>query len=389
MADIYKIQLPGITVPFDLRDSRVDTLTGALTFLGVADGSGDTKFVDETSKSTGLIGANVKVGGANKTAMSGSVVVQGGLEYVFDGTKWRQLGDEGSYALKSELKGLAYKDSVSVSYDKANANTAETSITPAGSVTSTFTGTAATISASYKPEGSVTVTPTVALTSSTFKRVTGASLAATPAFTGTTATISVEGDTNVSVAPITYQPAGAVTVTPTISLTTATIQQITGVGTQAQHGADSYTPTAFAVNDTVLVITAGTFTSGTFTPNSLPTRASVTVATGAVASISATGSFTGTTATLTPSVTNGKVTATGSYTPEGSVSKPNITLTSTDQSYATGAVTSISATASFAGTTATIEADYTPAGEITSTFKGTAASHSHGIGTSKATVTGA
>lgn len=378
MADIYQIKLPSGSI-YNLRDSRVDTITGALTFLGVADTTGDTK-ISENSTTNPVI-----VGGVSKTALAGSVVVQGGLEFVFDGTKWHQLGDESSYELKSALGNFAYANSGTGTYKKSNANTGNATLTPSGTVEASFTGTQDTVSASYQPKGSVAVTPTITITGGTFKKVTAASLAATPAFTGTTATISVSGNSNVSVSNHSYTPEGTVTVTPSVTLNTTTIYQITGVGSAASHGADSYTPTAYTVNDGLLTITAGSFTSGTFNGGSAATRDPVTVGGTTVKSATATASFSGTAATISHSVTNGQATFTGSYTPEGTVSKPNITLTSSDQSY-TNTVSAISATASFTGTTATISHTYTPAGSITATFTGKAATHSHSVGTTDTTI---
>lgn len=203
---------------------------------------------------------------------------------------------------------------------KGSAQAVATSVKSA-SATASFAGTTATISVassakfvdaiegvSYTPAGDVTVTPTVTLTTTSFKNVTAAALSATPTFSGTTATISIG-----------YTPEGTVS-KPAITLTSSAVNYVTGVD-----------------------------------------------------SISATAAFTGTSATLSTT-----------YKPAGTVSKPSITLTSSSVTYATGTVSAATATAEFAGTTATIEASYKPEGDVTSTFHGTTATHSHTIGTSKA-----
>lgn len=245
------------------------------------------------------------------------------------------------------------------------------SITPAGNVTSSFTGTAsehghsfsgseATISAVYTPSGSVSST-----------------------FTGTAKT-SDEPSATTTVASSThthkYTPAGTVsqpTFTGVVATSeeasdTTTVYSITDTGTLPSH---SYTAPSLSASVTGRCLTL-TFSAGShsFNAGTLPTKSSgVSVSTGShTHSVTAKGTvskptFTGTEASTTfisGTTTVGSNTHTHSVTP-------------------TGTITNI-----FAGEEATISASYTPAGNITtasitpagsvsSTFKGTAVSHDH------------
>lgn len=68
-------------------DDSMGELSSALIFRGVAD--------QEPTGTTYI------QGGETKNAQTGDVVVYGSKEYAFDGTKWIQLGDESSFALKT------------------------------------------------------------------------------------------------------------------------------------------------------------------------------------------------------------------------------------------------------------------------------------------------
>ena len=117
---------------------------------------------------------------------AGDVVIEGVIEYVYDGTAWQELGDEGTWVPKTRtiagldlqdnitaaelktalsLKALAYADTASVTVNDYVTGLNGASYTPAGSVTATVdaTATAATLTkADYTPAGSVngTVVPT-------------------------------------------------------------------------------------------------------------------------------------------------------------------------------------------------------------------------------------
>lgn len=232
-----------------------------------------------------------------------------------------------------------------------------------GSVNSTFTGTPGTATASYKPAGSVTIskgTGTANYTPEgdiTINNYTPEGSVSQPTFTGTahkhTATFTGAEET----ASVDYTPAGSVskpniTVTPT----TTTVNSITNVGSLPSF-TNSY-------NSTTKTLTFG-WSAGT-----LPTKGSnTTVMTGASASLASTPTFTGTKATIEHTFTPSGTVALENTTATGTVSKPTFTGTAKAP---TGSFTGTGAElkGTFSGTQATINANYTPAGSIKSTFTG-------------------
>lgn len=72
-------------------DDAVAGVTGAMHFVGTS----TTAITDGGTQDPTIDGQPV----TEKTA--GDVVLYNGLEFVWDGSKWNQLGDEGSYALKT------------------------------------------------------------------------------------------------------------------------------------------------------------------------------------------------------------------------------------------------------------------------------------------------
>ena len=154
-------------------------------------------------------------------AAAGDMVVESdGKEWLYDGTEWREVGDEKIYALKTtEIAGLSLSSNITSSAlssamglgSLASKNSASGTLanyvtgitgadyTPAGSVTVTLdqTATAATVTTSdYTPAGSVTVTLNQ---------------------TATAASLTTSN----------YTPTGTVSVTPS----TATFYQVASVGT--------------------------------------------------------------------------------------------------------------------------------------------------------------
>ena len=317
--------------------------------------------------------------------------------------QWEKIG-----STAADFGTLAGKNSVAVSYTKANnatgassaENTGNASYQPAGTVSQpTFTGTAATITVSGTATGSVGIS--INATGAT-KNYTPAGSVSQPTFTGTAATIEVAGDVSgTAVGDHSYTPAGTVS-KPDITLTPTktTVYSITGVGSLPSHGADSHTNTGFSVANEILTITDGSFTSGTFSAGSLPTKGSaVNAYTGLTAALAATPTFTGTTATLTHSVTQGSFSGTTSYKPAGTVSKPTFTGTAATLTHSvtqgtfsgstsytpagtvskpTFSGTSAAISGSFTGTAFSASTTYTPAGTVSQpTFTGTTATHSH------------
>lgn len=334
---LSQITLPNGTV-YNLKDAKaradIADIQAAI--------SGGLKFIGETTTqlTDGATTNPITINGSSVTAHSGDIVVYGEKEFLFDGTKWIEMGD------LSLLGALAYKDSASGSY------------TPTGTVSQpTFTGSNSNVSVStadsesgnYQPKGTVSQ-PTFTGSSSSSSGVF------TPAGTVSVSASATENKTT-TVQPAaegaaTYTPAGSVSA-PTISVSSAggttTVNSITDVGTLP-----SFSATVSNEN-----LTLG-FSAGT-----LPTKGSDTTVKTSDASYEASvPAFTGTGVRLVtgniavPSAysasfsgTEGNVSVSG--TPSGTVSQPTFTGTKTQIS---GTVTP-SGTVSqptFSGTTATI-----------------------------------
>ena len=140
---LSKIILPTGT-EYDIKDAqaRADiadiqaAIAGGLKFLGET----TTPLTDKATTNP------ITVNGDSVTAVAGNLVLYGNKEFLFDGTKWLEMGD------LSVLGALAFKSSASGSY------------TPAGTVSQpTFTGTASEVDVSatasengnYQPSGTV------------------------------------------------------------------------------------------------------------------------------------------------------------------------------------------------------------------------------------------
>lgn len=281
MADISKITLPtGSTYNLKDQQARNDiaaiqgAISGGVTFMGET----------TTALTDGSTATSIVVNSATITAVKGYLVVYNSKEFVFDGTKWVELGD------LSLIGDLGWKDSASATY------------TPAGTVSQpTFTGSSTTSTGKFTPDGNVTVT-----TNSTSNK---------------TATVAPANS-----GAATYTPEGTVAA-PTISVETAgsttTVNSITEVGTLPIL-------TTTVANET---LTIG-FDQGT-----LPTKgANQTVKTGDAAYQATAPTFTGTgvrlvtgniavpsTYTATFTGTEGDINVSG--TPSGTVSQPTFTGT--------------------------------------------------------------
>lgn len=115
-----------------------------------------------------------------------------------------------------------------------------------------------------------------------------------------------------SIASHSYTPAGSISVTPTVTVNTTTVNSITAVGTlpsftRGAFSAGTLPSLTMKVENEILSFTWSTGTlpshaADTFSAGTLPTKgANTTVATG-IKSATATGSFTGTAATLSHTV---------------------------------------------------------------------------------------
>lgn len=332
MADISKITLPtGST--YNLKDQQarndIAAIQGAI--------SGGVTFMGETSTALtdGSTATSIVVNSATITAVKGYLVVYNSKEFVFDGTKWIELGD------LSLIGDLGWKDSASATY------------TPAGTVSKpTFTGSSSTVtitatdntSGNYQPKGTVSQ-PTFTGSSSTFTGTMTPHGSIDLTTTNKTATVS-----KASSGTATYTPEGTVAA-PTISVQTAgsttTVNSITAVGTLP-------TLTTTVANET---LTIG-FDQGT-----LPTKGdNTTVKTGDATYQATAPAFTGTGARLvtgniavptSASFTGTEEDISISGTPSGTVSQPTFTGTKAQLSGTTTATGNISQP-TFTGTQATI-----------------------------------
>ena len=248
---------------------------------------------------------------------SGDVIIVGNKEYVCDGEKWVELGDEGIYALKSVkigtqslaadisldtlkadlgLGALAYKDSAEGTVAGQTISGVKATGTSAGSidVALTQTATAATLSkTAYTPAGDVTGNVTAAGPVSIAKSEDGTQISGTvsaPTVTVTPATDSIKKVTSVGSLPSkaadTFVANGDDTFT---------------AGSQATWTAsvdDNETLSFAFTTNTLPTFTQGakaSFIEGTFDAGTLPTlaEAGTTVVTGITSAEATAPVFTG------------------------------------------------------------------------------------------------
>ena len=331
----------------------LDTFGDVVTYnvaTAIADGSNDIVTADQVydyvGRQIGAIGTalnlrsesnhtQVPTSGENAVAAGDFVVESDGKEWLYDGTAWREVGDESAYVPKTytiagvnladsitkselqtalELGALAYKNSGSVKVTTIDSFNA-ISVADSGEydVVATSVSVPATYSAlDVTPAGSVSIEAGVAAAAS-YDKVSGVAISAAAPVAGT------------SVAN--YTPAGSVTVTDiTVTPSSASVATVTDAGTAYQlqagsmsQGADS--TSAFATEGVVVSIGADNRGSG--------------------------GADESETLIITNASTSNAVTASGTVTyvdPQLSGSLP----TFGSQSVVTG-ITSASASASFSG----------------------------------------
>lgn len=107
MADISKITLPtGNTYNLKDQQARDDiaaiqaAIAGGVTFMGET----------STALTDGSTTKSIVINSATITAVKGYLVVYNSKEFVFDGSKWIEMGD------LSLIGDLGWKDSASASY---------------------------------------------------------------------------------------------------------------------------------------------------------------------------------------------------------------------------------------------------------------------------------
>lgn len=337
MADISKITLPtGSTYNIKDQQARNDiaaiqgAIAGGVTFMGET-----TTALTDGSTTTSII-----INSATVTAVKGYLVVYNSKEFVFDGSKWIEMGD------LSLIGDLGWKDSASASYK------------PAGTVSKpTFTGSSSNVTitaadnsnGNYQPKGTVskpTFTGSVTTSSGKFTPSGNVQVTTNATINRTTEVMSTNSGA------ITYVPAGTITapeITKNTSGSTTTINSITSIGTLPSFGA--------TVSNEVLTLS---FDKGT-----LPSKsADITVKTGDATYEATTPSFTGTGVrlitgniavpnTFTAIFTGTEDDVTVSGTPSGTVSQPTFTGTKAQLSGTTTASGSVSQP-TFTGTQATI-----------------------------------
>lgn len=328
MADISKITLPtGNTYNLKDQQARDDiaaiqaAIAGGVTFMGET----------STALTDGSTTKSIVINSATITAVKGYLVVYNSKEFVFDGSKWIEMGD------LSLIGDLGWKNSASGSY------------TPTGGVSQpNFDGNEMTSTGNFTPTGEVTLSTAA---SSTAGAISYVSALGTKSFSGTPATIkpkvTAAGSVSISKGTGTanYTPEGSVAA-PAISVKTA------GSTTSITPFGSSGTLPSWAAKVTGETL-AFEFSAGT-----LPAPGTaVTVKTGDAAYQATAPKFTGTDVELKATFQGSEVEGTASYTPAGSV-----TVNATT-SYLNG---------SFAGTQGTISVKGTPTGTVSKpTFTGT------------------
>lgn len=291
MADISKITLPTGTT-YNIKDAQArndiaaiqSAIAGGVTFMGET----------TTALTDGATTTTITINSASVTAVKGYLVVYNSKEFVFDGTKWIEMGD------LSLIGDLGWKNSASATY------------TPTGSISKpTFEGDSLVSNGYFTPAGSVKLESNAAQGTGRIPYISD--IFGPTQLTGTPATIkskvTAAGTVAISTGTGTanYTPEGSVAA-PTISVKTAgsttTVNSITDVG--------ELPDLKTKVENEILTIT---FDKGT-----LPTKgANTTVKTGDAAYQASAPAFTGTGAELKATFTGTEVEGNANYTPEGSV----------------------------------------------------------------------
>lgn len=383
-------------------EAQIQGLTGAMHFAGVTDpGAGDT--LDE--RIADLYGA--------ESPEAGDIVIDGTAEYVYDGSAWKELGDEGTYATKAELetavsgiqvagvalgqdhavtaqelitalglKALAFKDeaagtietvdSGSVSIPAATLTLSGTAVavpqtfsaldvTPAGDVTAT----AQSVDISYDKVASVSYNE---VTAASYDKVSSIAVSSAAPGDGQSANYTPAGSVSVSANDAATFTAATTSVATVTDAGTAYAISGGGVSRAANSSSAFATEGVTAAMDTndpeMLVFSAAgttnaitevgalTFTTPTLS-GALPTFGNATVATGGTITLpSFSGSFTGT----------------------GALISASANFTATDANLTSGAT---GASVSFNGVTVTV-----PAQSISASFSGTAKSVTPVVATS-------
>lgn len=358
-----------------------------------------------------------------ETPAAGDIVIDGTKEYVYDGSAWKELGDEGTYATKAELetavsgiqiggvtlgndkaitaqelidalglKALAFKDSAAGSVvvpaasqtlaglAKAGEYTVSgeavavpktftaLDVTPAGSVSAT----AQSVDISYDKVASVSYNE---VTAASYDKVSGIAISSAAPGDGQTAN---------------YTPAGNVSVSANASATfnpdTTSVATVTDAGTEYALSGGSVskaddTKANFASEGVTAHMASGAEISGDTDAETLIFAAAATAQ-----AVTAAGTVSYTAPTLTgalPTFGNATVATggtislpafSGSFTGTGALISASANFTPTDANLTSGPT---GASVSFSGITVTV-----PAQTITASFSGTTKSVTPAVATS-------
>ena len=291
-------------------EGAIAGLTGAMHFAGVKT---EEEFADGALAGT-----------------AGDVIIVGTTEYVHDGSKWVEIGDEGVYQTVSgaeakfvqktftianidmqdnitadelkaalELKALAYKDSASATLTDYATGINGAAYTPAGNVAVTLnhTSTAMASSGTYTPagtvSGNVTAAGTVAIARDDANGVQVSGTVSAPSITVTPATAQVQHIDSVGTLP-TYTAAQYVA--PSVTEASA---QFASEGVVAAMDAEDTEMLVFTAAGKASALTAtgfnaGSYTAAQFDAGTLPTLGSAqTVVTGIEKAEASAPTFTG------------------------------------------------------------------------------------------------
>lgn len=304
MADLSKIKLPSGS-EYNLKDAQarndIQNLQNAMTGQVSLIGTTTTAITDQATTNP------ITINGNSVTAIAGNMVYYNRKEFIFDGSKWIELGD------LSSLGSLAYK------------NEATGSVTAAGNVSKpNFIGqeSSVTITATESNTGTISFGGTVGV-----PQFTGAEMTSTGTFAATgnvTITQEATGTNN-------FTPAGTVAA-PTISIanvgTTTTVNSPTAKTVASAVTVAAPSSTSHPDNNLVYYSVSGETLSlyqiGYSTTSSI-TDNSVTVKTGDASYTANAPKFTGTPTVISASFTGTNKTVSVKGTTAGSNSAPTFT----------------------------------------------------------------
>lgn len=287
---------------------------------------------------------------------AGDIILVGTKEYVCDGTKWVELGDEAIYLTTSAaqanyvqktftiagidmadpitadeiktalgLKALAYKDSASATVTDYATGIAGAAYTPAGdvSVTLSQTSTAITSTGSFKPAGTIsgntTAAGTVAIARDDANGVQVSGTVSAPTITVTPSTAEVQHIDSLGTLP-SYTAAQYTAPSVNEAKSDFASEGLVAAMDETDHEMLVFTAAATAKALTGTGFNAGSYTAAKFNAGALPTLgAAQTVVTGITSATATAPVFTGDKFGATFSGTETAISATFAGT-EGSVS---------------------------------------------------------------------